>query len=221
MLQFLIYKLKALRFQYVSWKRWKNISKKFPSCIISDDCLLQDKVVLSDNVIIRKGAALRGDIKIGKGTFVNLNTIISGAENAPVSIGAFCSIGAYVYIISGNHNLNGVSTYHTSSGLYSSIFKNNRGQANPISIGNDVWIGGRVIILSGVTIGDGAVIAAGAVVTKEVLPYTIVGGVPARFIKNRYTDSEKTKKVKDMKWWEWSYDEIYDKKEFFSNEFEA
>lgn len=215
MINFLIYKIKGLLIQYGLWKRWKKICKKFPSSIISDDCLIQDSVVLKNNNIIRKGVALRGNITIGKGTFVNLNTIISSSENAPVTIGAFCSIGAYVYIISGNHNLSGLSTFHTSSGLYASIFKHNKGVASPVVIGNDVWIGGRAMILSGVTIGDGAVIAAGAVVTKNVLPYTIVGGVPARFIKNRYNDSDKDKRVKDLKWWEWSYDELNNKKDLF------
>ncbi len=61
-----------------------------------------------------------------------------------------------------------------------------------------MWIGGHAMILSGVTIGDGAVIAAGAVVNKDVLPYTIVGGVPARFIKNRFTNNEQMTTVKDM-----------------------
>lgn len=68
-------------------------------------------------------------------------------------------------------------------------------------IGNDVWIGARAMILSGVKIGDGAVIAAGAVVTKDVEPYTIVGGVPAKPIRKRFTDEQIDALIK-LKWWD-------------------
>lgn len=68
-------------------------------------------------------------------------------------------------------------------------------------IGNDVWIGARAIILSGVKIGDGAIIAAGAVVTKDVEPYTIAGGVPAKPIRKRFTD-EQIDALINLKWWD-------------------
>lgn len=72
---------------------------------------------------------------------------------------------------------------------------------SPITIGNDVWIGARVIIMDGVNIGDGAIIAAGAVVTKDVEPYTIVGGVPAKTIRKR-TDASSYEKYIKSHWWE-------------------
>ena len=71
-----------------------------------------------------------------------------------------------------------------------------------IIIGNDVWIGYNAIILSGVTIGDGAIIATGAVVTKDVPAYTIVGGIPAKKIKKRFSD-EIIQRLQKMKWWDW------------------
>ena len=74
-------------------------------------------------------------------------------------------------------------------------------------IGNDVWIGEHVLILPGVQIGDGAVIAAGSVVTKNVSDYEIVGGVPARHIRNRFTD-ERIRELKRIKWWDWPLDKI-------------
>lgn len=76
-----------------------------------------------------------------------------------------------------------------------------------INIGNDVWIGTRAIIFEGVTIGDGAIVAAGAVVTKDVPPFAVVGGVPAKVIKYRY-DDEMIKRLLEFKWWELSDNEI-------------
>lgn len=74
-----------------------------------------------------------------------------------------------------------------------------------IVIGNDVWIGNRALILHGVTIGDGAVIGAGAVVTKDVPPYTVVGGCPARIIKQRFPDSL-IEKLEELQWWDYGPD---------------
>lgn len=77
----------------------------------------------------------------------------------------------------------------------------------PVVIGNDVWIGAGVIILPGVHIGDGAIIAAGAVVNKDVEAYTIVGGVPAKFIKKRF-DKEMIVRFLEIKWWDWDIEKI-------------
>ena len=76
-----------------------------------------------------------------------------------------------------------------------------------IVIGNDVWIGYNAIILSGVKIGDGAIVATGAVVTKDVKPYEIVGGIPAKVIRKRFSD-EVIIKLQKMKWWNWPVDKI-------------
>ena len=76
-----------------------------------------------------------------------------------------------------------------------------------IVIGNDVWIGYEAVIMAGVHIGNGAIIAARAVVTKDVPPYTIVGGVPARPIRKRF-DEEVIRKLETLKWWDWSVEKI-------------
>lgn len=80
-------------------------------------------------------------------------------------------------------------------------------QIGDIIIGNDVWIGYEAVILSGVTIGDGAVIGCRAVVTKDVPPYTIVGGVPAKPIRKRF-DEETIKELQKIKWWDWPEEKI-------------
>ena len=81
-------------------------------------------------------------------------------------------------------------------------------------IGNDVWIGRNAIILPGNTIGDGAIIAAGAVVTHDVPPYTIVGGVPARPIRKRFSD-DIIEKLLEIKWWDWPEEKIVENFEYF------
>jgi acetyltransferase-like isoleucine patch superfamily enzyme len=84
----------------------------------------------------------------------------------------------------------------------------------PVSIGNDVWIGANVCILPGVNIGDGAIIAAGAIVNRDVPPYSIVGGVPARVIKYRFDDWMIDKFLK-IRWWDWSIERIEENIEYF------
>ena len=86
----------------------------------------------------------------------------------------------------------------------------------PIVIGNDVWIGANVIILPGVHVGDGAVLAAGAVVTKDVDDYAIVGGVPAKIIRYRFS-KEEIIKLKQVQWWNWTEEEIEDNLELLYN----
>lgn len=79
-----------------------------------------------------------------------------------------------------------------------------------VEIGNDVWIGNNVLIMDGIRIGDGAILAAGSVIAKDVEPYTIVGGVPAKFIRKRFKDSE-IDFLLDFKWWERNYRMDYSK----------
>ena len=129
-------------------------------------------------------------------------------------IGKFCSIacGAKFIFNSANHTLSSLSTYpfpifFEEWGLdIKDITKawDNKGN---IVVGNDVWIGYEAVILAGVTIGDGAIIGARAVVTKDVPPYTIVGGTPSKEIRKRF-DAEVIQQLLMLKWWDWSADNI-------------
>ena len=129
-------------------------------------------------------------------------------------IGKFCSIacGAKFLFNSGNHRIASLSTY-TFPLFFEEwdLEKENVAQAwdqkGDIIIGNDVWIGYEAVILSGVTIGDGAVIGCRAVVTKDVPPYTIVGGVPAKPIRKRFNE-ETIKELQKIKWWDWPEEKI-------------
>ncbi|MBI5324137.1 MAG: CatB-related O-acetyltransferase [Ignavibacteriae bacterium] len=85
-----------------------------------------------------------------------------------------------------------------------------------VEIGNDVWIANNVIIMDGVKIGDGAVIGAGSIVTKDVEPYSVVGGVPAKIISKRFSD-EQIEKLLKIKWWNWDYEKIKENSDLFSN----
>ena len=129
-------------------------------------------------------------------------------------IGKFCSIacGAKFLFNCANHTLKSLSTYtfplfYEDWGLEKSDVATAWDNKGDIVIGNDVWIGYEAVIMAGVHIGNGAIIAARAVVTKDVPPYTIVGGVPARPIKTRF-DEETIRKLETLKWWDWSAEKI-------------
>ena len=129
-------------------------------------------------------------------------------------IGRFCSIACGVKFLftSANHTLKSLSTYpfpifFEEWGLDVENITTAWDNKGDIVIGNDVWIGYEAVIFSGVTIGDGAVIGARAVVTKDVPPYTIVGGVPAKVIRRRFPD-ETISRLLDLKWWNWPEERI-------------
>ena len=137
-------------------------------------------------------------------------------------IGKFCSIacGAKFLFNCANHTMKSLSTYTfplfyedwdlkksdvaTAWDNKGDIVIGNKGD---IVIGNDVWIGYEALIMAGVHIGNGAIIGSRAVVTKDVPPYTIVGGVPARPIRKRF-DEEVIQKLETLKWWDWSAEKI-------------
>ena len=129
-------------------------------------------------------------------------------------IGKFCSIacGAKFLFNSANHKMASLSTYtfplfFEEWGLEKENVAQAWDQKGDIIIGNDVWIGYEAVVLSGVTIGDGAVIGCRAVVTKDIPPYTIVGGVPAKPIRKRF-DEETIKELQKIKWWDWPEEKI-------------
>ena len=124
-------------------------------------------------------------VKVGKYSYGPLNVRTWGAENERLIIGNFVSIAEDVlFILGGNHNMNTFSTYPFKVMVLGE--KREAWSKGPIIVEDDVWIGTRAIILSGVRIGKGAVIAAGTVVTKDIPPYAIVGGNPAKIIKFRF-----------------------------------
>ena len=137
-----------------------------------------------------------------------------GNDNTSLIIGNFCSIaiGCNIYL-GGNHRCDWVTTFPFGH-IHKNVFTGFDGKGHPhtkgdVIIGNDVWIGANVTIMSGVTNGDGAVIANNSHVVKDVEPYSMVGGNPAKMIKKRFSD-EQIKKLLEIKWWNWNDKDIND-----------
>lgn len=126
-----------------------------------------------------------------------------------LEIGKFCSIGSGAsFILAGNqgHNHKWISAYPFSQEIFPNAKDGFETKGDTI-IGNDVWIGTEAIIMPGIKIGDGSVIGTRAVVTKDVEPYTVVGGNPAKVIKKRFSD-EDIEKLLEIKWWSWDVKKI-------------
>lgn len=156
--------------------------------------------------VIGKNVYIDESVQIGDFTYINQNTSL---ENCIV--GKYCSISEGVKINPTEHNLSLKTTHPIAgdSGHYGL-------KSKKVIIGNDVLISMNSIILSGVKIGNGAVIGAGAVVTKDVPPYAIVGGIPAKIIRKRFSDDE-IYRLESLKWWDWPIKKIYDNIEFLRN----
>lgn len=142
------------------------------------------------------------DAKIGK--FVAIaNNVRIGAPNHPMSRPS-------------QHRITYCPEYYSADSVRDHDFFSRR-RDDSVTIGNDVWIGHGAIVLPGVTIGDGAVIAAGAVVSKDVAPYTIAGGVPAKIIRLRFSQ-QTGRQLQQIAWWDWPLETIIERLADFQDE---
>ena len=195
------------------------------------------QIKISSNSVV-SGTTFEGQNRVGDGvslrcsycgcfTYIGKNSDLSYTK-----IGRFCSIADYVCVCRGNHPLGFVTTHpsfyydttkqigytiHRGEPLYDKLYKYPEGERLfQVIIGNDVWIGSHVLILGGVRIGDGAVIGSGTVVTKDVEPYSIVAGNPARVIRKRFADNV-IDKLQERKWWNLSLEDICSSYKVFTN----
>ena len=152
--------------------------------------------------------SLHSRFSIGRGTYGEPE-VLQWGETATLRVGAYCSFaGEVIILLGGNHRLDWVTTYPFS--LFRPSAQHIHGHPatkGDVNIGNDVWVGHHATILSGVTIGDGAVIGACAVVAKDVPPYGIVVGNPARLLRKRFSEDE-ISILRQIRWWEWTEAEI-------------
>ncbi|MGP4039190.1 DapH/DapD/GlmU-related protein [Gracilibacillus sp. D59] len=179
-----------------------------------------DKNKLTKNPAIHPTANVT-DTTLGSWTDIGPNSQISESQIGDYSytagnvqiiyttIGKFCSIASHVRINPGNHPTWRVTQHHATYRMARYGFSDEDDheffdwrRSNPVHIGHDVWIGHNAIIMPGVTIGNGAVVGAGAIVTKNVAPYTIVAGIPAKWIKDRFS-TEIAGQLQEIAWWNW------------------
>ena len=162
---------------------------------------------------IRRQLVGKSQVEIGRFTYgLEGLTIREWGEGAPLTIGAFCSIADGVRVfLGGNHRSDWITTYP-----FGHIYQDQLGVDAPaghpatngeVNIGNCVWIGSNVTIMSGISISDGAIIAANSTVTKNVGPYEIVGGNPAKLIRKRFDDLI-IEKLLELKWWNLATEQV-------------
>ena len=191
----------------------KNIFNPHISCL----ALVSSNNEIDAKATIYRGVKIKGS-RVGAYTYISANTDVENAE-----IGKFCSVSDHCRVGMGGHNTNQIST----SPIFTEVYNGTKYQwtdkdvnASPAKkaiIGNDVLIGSHALVLGGVVIGDGAVVAAGAVVTKNVPPYAVVGGVPAKVIKYRFSQVI-IDRLQEMRWWDWTVEKLRKNMELFQKE---
>jgi acetyltransferase-like isoleucine patch superfamily enzyme len=204
--KYIVYKIKY---------RNKNVKFHINSRFSGSDFICEGNNVFGENV------RFKGEI--GYGSYIGNNSVLNA------KIGRYCSISSNVVSVSGIHPSSTFVSTHPS--FYSTkkqagfsyvkedlfcedVFVDEKRRV--VEIGNDVWIGSNVLLMPGIHIGDGTIVASGAVVTKDIPPYSIVGGVPAKIIRMRFTSSQ-VEILQSFEWWNRDPDWIKNNVQYFSD----
>jgi virginiamycin A acetyltransferase len=167
--------------------------------------------VVEAHCAIARGSLVSGRTSFGYGTNVSGPSIFKGSEE--ISVGRYCAIGEGVRMISSNHRTDLANMQYRLQRRLG--FEESEASRGPIRIGNNVWIGDAAIVLDGISVGDGAVVAAGAVVTRDVPPFAIVAGSPARVIRMRF-DEQQVARLSELAWWHWPEEEMRKHRNLFT-----
>lgn len=190
------------------------------------ETVIDPSVRLREAVIGRRCEVLRNS-RLEYSSLGDYSYLGEHCEVADAEIGKFCAIANMVRIGAPNHPMERpsqhrftyVPEYYTTGVTRDAEFFTARRSARVI-IGNDVWIGHAAILLPGVSVGDGAVIAAGAVVSRHVAPYMVVGGVPARVLRDRFS-REIAARLQEIAWWDWPDTLLFERIEAFRENVEV
>ncbi len=169
-------------------------------------------VVFEGKNSVPDGCNFSGKIKIGYATTLGYRNLLSGS----IAIGKYCQLGVDVALHATNHPISYMTTY-INQNLFQGELKHLK-EENNIIIGHDVWIGHGVIVVGNVTIGNGAILAAGSVITKDVAPYSIVAGIPAKEVRKRFSDTI-IQEIETLQWWDKSEHELEKIKPLFFKDF--
>ena len=189
-----------------------NLPDKTEKAVLSGFSRGIQNVVFEGKNAVPDRCNFSGKISLGYATTLGYNNFLHG----DITIGKYCQLGADVAIHSTNHPTSYVTTY-INQNLFNGELKALK-EVKKVVVGHDVWIGHNVIIVGNVTIGNGAILAAGSVITKDVAPYSIVGGVPAKEIKKRFSDTI-IKEIEELKWWDKNPSELEKLKPLFFKDF--
>lgn len=197
---------KLLQRLYVMLHEVSSLAKlqsKYPNCEFHNSAKISNTVFGNYNVVFDD--VLIDSCVIGDHTYIQKKATIFNAN-----IGKFCSIASRVSIGPGIHKTDGVSThpvFYLKNTPLKKIYSDRDmfESSKTTTIGHDVWIGEGAILIDGISIGTGAIIAAGAVVAKDVAPYSIVGGIPAKHIKYRFEENE-IEALLNSEWWNFPED---------------
>jgi len=181
--------------------------------VIAKGVVIRTSLVLEDNVRVLERCVMEGrSVFIGRGT----NILPGNRVGGPIRIGRYCAIAPECIFLSANHPTNW-------AGIQLRFYKEIVGvplegvTKGGIEVGSDVWLGTRVIVTPGVHVGDGAVIGAGSVVTRDVPPYSISAGTPARHIRDRFPPKT-VEALLALKWWDWPIERIKRNRQFFTTD---